>query len=225
MMDSFDLLEEARSRFGMDQDSVGVSMDAALERVLVAGLTTNHGTRLYALVSPAADLIAERVRDIDVPRLTGELVAEPGHEPRMLLAAATMLGHASIKPTAEGRPNRSQLKRLAAQAGVDVEIFETWVVTAVAAGLVDIAVDGDAEVLRPRRAALVAAAGGEYPRRGLLAAMSARLARGPMARAAIGRMDLRMFGHRDPRLVRDAAWYARAVDRAGWAQSKRSSSL
>ena len=207
MQEQVEIDREARARFGMSHDDVGAALDAAHDRVLVIGLATNWGGRMVALVSPAADLIVARVRDLDVPRLaTADFVADGDHQPRMLLAAATMLDHAAIKPTNDGRPNRTHLKRLATQAGVEVDTFDAWITTAIAIGLVGH--EGDA--LRPRRAALDAAARGEYPGRPMIAAVAEQVAREPIAHTAVARLVSRaMRRHAGVDGVTDAGWYAR----------------
>jgi hypothetical protein len=194
-------LEDHGQALGMSPELVQRAVVVATSKLLVVPLAAPGGEEVVALMSPSSALVAARVRDLDLTELVAaDFVADDDAAPRELAALSGALAQIDVKATSELRPNRGQLKRLAAAVGIEVDRAEQLLNLAISVGLV---ADRDG-VLRADTPAMLAAAAGRFPTDPGLEEL-ARVAAAPLSFDAAGRILLRQRIHRGGLVSADLA--------------------
>lgn len=169
-----ELEQLAAAKFGLTPSETDAGAYALLRELLVAPLSSAT-SELLALVSSAADALAERVAELELVPVEGSFTpARDTDGGRMLVGIVSALASFELVLTRAGSLHRTGVKKLAKQLGLSSEVIETNVITALNAGLLQLT---EAGVLVIDRDSLLAAAEGRYPEIAALAQLRGALER------------------------------------------------
>ncbi|MEO8845081.1 MAG: helicase-associated domain-containing protein [Kofleriaceae bacterium] len=188
MLQTPELEAAAKTTFGLSRADVDGAIEALLAKLLVAPLMSPRGS-LVALVAPAADRLAERLVGLQLVPIAGTFTPDPEHDGgRAIVAVVAALMRFDLRLTQTGTPNRTALKKLAKQLGIEMFLLELLVVTSIEAGLTHVDEDGLIVVDREQ---LLAATEGRYPTIRALGQLGRVMAHG----AAIAPDAIELFFH------------------------------